>query len=239
MAMVNINFIADFEDMSKKSFYFGEENTIESMLLKFLSANNSKIFLDSEKILFLYKNKVLNSNSNLKKKIRDVFKKEIVIQIPIKIIVIDKGNILSIYPLNDTFIKYDDYKYNYIDLHRKLSEFFDEKYLNLKYDNGHKKKFINFIEPMNIDNKKQIIDFVDRIESGEVEEFIRAYVGETPLCYYLNRWLRECDKNIYDKIKYFAGPFSYCLYKYAYYDPKVKINFSKKFYRKMVIKSEH
>ena len=143
----------------------------------------------------------------------------------------------KIFPLVDTFINFEDYKNYYIDLHEKLSDFFDENYSNLKYDYTYKQTFLNYINSKDIDKKSSIEEWVNKINSGTVQEFIQAYTGETPLCYSLNKWLRECDRDEFDKIKYFAGPFSYSLYRYAHNNPQTKINFSKKFYRKMVLKN--
>ena len=138
----------------------------------------------------------------------------------------------------DTFIKFEDYKNYFIYLHKKLSEFFDESYSNIKYDYQYKKIFLDYINSKDINEKSSIIEWVNRINSGTVQEFIQAYTGETTLCYSLNKWLRGCDENEFDKIKYFAGPFSYYLYQYAHNNPKMKVNFSKKFYRKMVLKKK-
>ena len=141
------------------------------------------------------------------------------------------------FPLVDTFINFEDYKNYFIDLHEKLSGFFDENYSNLKYDYSYKQTFLNYINSKDIDEKSSIEEWVNKINSGTVQEFIQAYTGETPLCYSLNKWLRECDQDEFDKIKYFAGPFSYSLYQYAHKNPQMKVNFSKKFYRKMVLKN--
>lgn len=133
------------------------------------------------------------------------------------------------------FILFEDYKSYFILLHKKLSEFFDENYSSLSYKSSHKQNFINFINSKNIKEKNKIIEWVNSINSGTVSEFIQAYTGETPLCYSLNKWMRECKKDDFEKIKYFAGPFSYSLYKYAHDNSKMKVNYSKNFYRKMVI----
>ena len=77
---------------------------------------------------------------------------------------------------------------------------------------------------------------INDVKTGSVKEFIEAYTGENVLCYRLNRWLRNCDSNEYEKVKYFAGPFSYALYRYAYNNKNQGIYKSKTFYRKMTIK---
>ena len=63
-----------------------------------------------------------------------------------------------------------------------------------------------------------------------------AYTGETPLCYSLNKWLRNCEEYEFDHIKYFAGPFSYALYKFATDNQENGVYHSKTFWRKMTIK---
>ena len=74
----------------------------------------------------------------------------------------------------------------------------------LKYDYSYKQTFLNYINSKDIDEKSSIEEWVNKINSGTVQEFIQAYTGETPLCYSLNKWLRECDQDEFDKIKYFA-----------------------------------
>ena len=216
-------------------FQFEGETTIEEMLLTFLKNSNSKVTLDPSEISFIFKSKILNTNKFLKKKIKDIFKSPNTCNIK----VIETSNILMAgIPVADSFINFEDYKSHFINLHKKISEFFDENYSNLNYDETYKQNFVDFINSMDIEQKYTIIQWVDKINSGTVQEFIQAYTGETPLCYSLNKWLRKCDMNEFDKIKYFAGPFSYSLYKYAYNDSKMRVNYSKKFYRKMVLKSK-
>ena len=91
---------------------------------------------------------------------------------------------------------------------------------------------------MDIDGKEEMIECIKKIRSGTGKEFIRAYTGDSSLCYYLNKWLKKCDMNEFEKIKDFAGPFSYSLYKDAYNDSKIKVNYSKRFYRKLLLKLE-
>lgn len=123
-------------------------------------------------------------------------------------------------------------------MHKKLSESFNENYLDLNNKEEYKKNFLEFINSENISNKNEIIEWANKINSGTIQEFIQVYTEETPLCYSLNKYLRNCKIDEYDKIKYFEGPFSYALYKYANNDPKMKVNFSKVFYRKMIINQD-
>jgi len=135
------------------------------------------------------------------------------------------------------FITFDDYSNNYYQYHKQLAEFFHEKYYNLKYKDVYKYLFLQFISSSNVDEKDKIIKYVNRIKEGTVQEFIKVYTGETYLCYTLNKWLRNLNDFEYEYIKYFAGPFSYALYKYANNNRKQGIFSSKTFYRKMTIKA--
>lgn len=235
MSSICVHFKTDYKDYNR-SYVFNRETTIESMLLTFIKDINSRILkrnyitLDPIDYTYQFGYKILNSNSNsiLKKQIKDIFKQN---RNPI-VKVTENQKVVGIY----TFISFGQYKDDYISLHKKLSEFFDENYSNLNYDSTYKQNFINFINSTNIKEKSTIIEWVNKIKSGTVQEFIKAYTGETPLCYLLNKWLRYCNKHDFEKIKYFAGPFSYSLYKYANDNSKMKVNFSKKFYRKMVLK---
>ena len=138
--------------------------------------------------------------------------------------------------IGSKFITFDDYKSDYISLHKGLANFFNTNYQQMNYDSSYRNIFINFIDKENIDNKEWAIKFINKVESGSVSEFIEAYTGENILCYRLNRWLRNCDSNEYGKVKYFAGPFSYALYRFAYIDKNQGVYNSKTFYRKMTIK---
>ena len=228
--------MTEYEDINEKLYEFNGERTVESMLLTFLKNTKSIITLDPVKIIFLFRGKIIlnKDDDSLKKAIKAIFKH----YYNVSLRVIDTYSIYNTTPIADTFIKFDDYKYYFISLHKKLSEFFDENYSNLNYEYTYKNNFINFIKSMDINGKETIIEWVNKVYSGTVQEFIQAYTGETPLCYSLNKWLRKCDRDEFEKIKYFAGPFSYSLYKYAYNNSKMKVNYSKKFYRKMVLKLE-
>ena len=134
------------------------------------------------------------------------------------------------------FITFDEYLNNYINLHIKISTFFNINYFDVGYNKTYRNKFIDYIKTKNVKNSHNIIYFVDSVEEGNVKEFINAYTGETELCYSLNKWLRNCNTSDYEQIKYFAGPFSYILYKFAYYNKSEGVYNSKTFYRKMTIK---
>ena len=138
--------------------------------------------------------------------------------------------------IGSKFITFKDYKDNYIKLHSSLSDFFNTSYEKMKYDSHHRNIFIEFIRNSDISLKKYAIEFIEKVKTGTVSEFIEAYTGENILCYRLNRWLRNCDSNEYEKVKYFAGPFSYALYQFAYTNKNEGIYESKKFFRKMTIK---
>ena len=138
--------------------------------------------------------------------------------------------------IQSKFITFDDYKNNYISFHKSLAYFFNTNYYQMEYSSSYRKKFINFINKSDVDDKNYAIKLINDVKTGSVKEFIEAYTGENVLCYRLNRWLRNCDSNEYEKVKYFAGPFSYALYRYAYNNKNQGIYKSKTFYRKMTIK---
>ena len=97
-----------------------------------------------------------------------------------------------------------------------LSNFFNTSYQQMNYDSYSRNTFIEFIKTTDIGNDDYVFGLLNKVTTGTVGQFIEAYTGENVLCYRLNRWLRNLDSNEYDKVKYFAGPFSYSLYKYAY-----------------------
>lgn len=139
--------------------------------------------------------------------------------------------------INNKFITFEDYSNKYINFHKILAKFFNEKYNNISYDSSNKKKFLDFVDSIkDVEGKNMIRLFVEKVEYGTVKEFIEAYTGETTLCYSLNRWLRNLNEYEYNGLQYFAGPFSYALYKYAYDRKNQGIYYTKKFYRKMTIK---
>ena len=119
---------------------------------------------------------------------------------------LNNSNINNNQLIGNKIITIDDYNNTYIKLHKKLADFFDFNYFPMKYENSYKNEFNNFIDSSDIDEASNIISWVNKVTQGTVKEFIEAYTGETPLCYSLNRWLRNCDENEYEKIKYFAGP---------------------------------
>ena len=138
--------------------------------------------------------------------------------------------------IQSKFITFDDYKNNYISFHKSLAYFFNTNYYQMEYSSSYRNNFINFINKSDVDDKNYAIKLINDVKTGSVKEFIEAYTGENVLCYRLNRWLRNCDANEYEKVKYFAGPFSYALYRYAYNNKNQGIYKSKTFYRKMTIK---
>ena len=228
---IYIKFILDNSD--EKIFEFDESITVESMLKSFLEKTNSKINLDPQYVTFMYNCIILNNYNNLHKKISEVFKGKGHVRIKI----INKSKESNSVPLADPFITFNDYNNYFIFFHRKLSEFFKENYSSPCFDSTYKNIFINFLKTEDIREKEPIINCVNKM-SGEAYEFVRLYTGNNSLYYILNKWLRKCDEKEYDKIKYFAGPFSYSLYQYEYNESKTRANCPQKLYRKMTIKSD-
>jgi hypothetical protein len=138
--------------------------------------------------------------------------------------------------IGNKMITFGDYSNKYYKFHQKLAEFFNENYNCFNYNSDYKNKFIQFIQSSDISGKDEITKYVNKVSEGTVAQFIEAYTGETKLCYSLNKWLRDLEENVYNNIKYFAGPFSYALYQFAHNDRKEGIYKSKTFYRKMTIK---
>ena len=149
---------------------------------------------------------------------------------------ISNSSLMNSKLIQSKFITFNDYKDNYISLHKKLAYFFVTSYNKVYYDSNYRNIFIEYINNSDIDLKSEAIKLLNDVVSGTVGEFIAAYTGENILCYRLNRWMRNCDSNQYEKVKYFSGPFSYALYHYAYKDRKQGVYASKNFYRKMTIK---
>ena len=130
-----VSFIGEYEDLNKKIFHFNRSQTIESMLKTFLEETHSKMSLDIKDILFIFGGKILNKDNFLHINISKVFK----YQRYIKIKIIDTNEIIyNGTPNADSFIKFDDYKNYFISLHKKLSEFFNENYSNLSYNDSYK-----------------------------------------------------------------------------------------------------
>ena len=149
---------------------------------------------------------------------------------------ISNSSLLNSKIMQSKFITFNDYKNNYISLHKKISYFFNTNYNEVYYDSTYRNIFIEYINNSDIDLKNEAIKLLNGVKSGKIREFIVAYTGENILCYRLNKWMRECDSNQYEKVKYFSGPFSYALYHYAFKEREQGIYASKNFYRKMTIK---
>ena len=95
----------------------------------------------------------------------------------------DKSVLKNSKIIGSKFITFNDYKNNYISLHKSLSTFFNTNYNYMKYDSSYKNIFIKFIKNSDIDHKDCAIDLLNKVKSGTVEEFIEAYTGENVLCY--------------------------------------------------------
>ena len=76
--MVKITFI--LKD-GKNTLDIENSSTIENMLREFLKKTNSRFILDTDKIVFMYKSKILNINPNLKKTVGEMFNRSEVVSI--------------------------------------------------------------------------------------------------------------------------------------------------------------
>ena len=76
--MVKITFV--LKD-GKNTLDIENSSTIENMLREFLKKTNSRFILDTDKIVFMYKSKILNINPNLKKTVGEMFNRSEVVSI--------------------------------------------------------------------------------------------------------------------------------------------------------------
>ena len=138
-----------------------------------------------------------------------------------------------------------EYDQLYYLVHRAYAHFFtndsgrkDPKYeawpefkdLNLKKI----KEFINDLESDTHEIKKQLLEEFIKLNKSRrfTEDAIKAYTGETPFCYSLNRVMRNFEKGLI-KLAYYFGPFLFGLNKYALEHPEKCLNEDTKLYRKI------
>ena len=76
--MVKITFV--LKD-GKNTLDIENSSTIENMLREFLKKTNSRFILDTDKIVFMYKSRILNINPNLKKTVGEMFNRSEVVSI--------------------------------------------------------------------------------------------------------------------------------------------------------------
>ena len=69
-----IRFNTEDEELNNKIYEYNGKMAIKEMLLKFLSETNSKMTLNPEDIIFLYKAAILNKETNLSKDFSNIFK---------------------------------------------------------------------------------------------------------------------------------------------------------------------
>jgi hypothetical protein len=96
------------------------------------------------------------------------------------------------------------------------------------------KEFINDFDAENDNVKKQLLKEFKQLNQSEnfTEDAIRAYTGETPFCYVLNRVMRNFEKGLI-KLAYYFGPFLFGLNKYALEHPDKCLNKDTTLYRKL------
>jgi len=114
MPKINIEFI---EESLEKTFEYEESCTIEEMLKDFLRQTHSKMTLDPEEIMFIYKSRILNKERYLlNKTVKEVFKAQEKYLIRIKVIdycgVVGCGNkyyiIFSVNEITKRLFEYEE-----------------------------------------------------------------------------------------------------------------------------------
>ena len=113
---------------------------------------------------------------------------------------------LKNYPLI-TFSEYENYFYDY---HHIISDEYSSKALNLTEED--KSNFLTCINDKKSD-AKAILNNLKNDENFH-KNIINIYTKESPICYVLNKELRQLDKKTYYKINKYAASTLYSLYKY-------------------------
>ena len=91
--MIQIKFTHNISPLIQKKVYFYQESwTIKQMLEDFLNQTNSKKTLKPNEISFIIGSNILNTEKNLEKTLKEVFKNNKMIK-PIKII--DSNNVIG------------------------------------------------------------------------------------------------------------------------------------------------
>ena len=106
---------------------------------------------------------------------------------------ISNSSLMNSKLIQSKFITFNDYKDNYISLHKKLEYFFDTSYNKVYYDSNYRNIFIEYINNSDIALKSEAIKLLNDVVSGTVGEFIAAYTGENILCYRLNTVFEETE----------------------------------------------
>ena len=130
-----------------------------------------------------------------------------------------------------SFLLEDEYNGTPLQVHRKMSEYFDENYNTPAFDQKIKNNILDLLNKiaqtkLDYENAKNIIETIN----DEVN-LIKCYTADSIIVYFLNKCLREVD----DKCIEFAGLLNYSLYKYYYDHPEIKITKDVTLYRKLVI----
>ena len=118
-----------------------------------------------------------------------------------------------------------------LELHRKISYYFDEGYNTPGYNENIKIKILDLLNKIaqtksDYEEAKGIMENI----YNEVD-LIKCYTSESIIYRFLNQCLREID----DKFTEFAGLLNYALYKYYYDNPDIQITQDITLYRKAVI----
>ena len=130
-----------------------------------------------------------------------------------------------------SFLLEKEYNGTPLELHQKISYYFDEEYNTPGFNEDIKIRILDLLNKIaqtksDYEIAKGIIENID----NEVD-LINCYTSESIIYKYLNKCLREID----DKFNEFAGLLNYALYKYYNDNPDIKINEDITLYRKAII----
>ena len=134
---------------------------------------------------------------------------------------------LKNYPLI-TFSEYENYFYEY---HHIISDQYSSKALNLTEED--KNNFLRYVNERKND-AKIILDNLKNDENFH-KNIINIYTKESPICYVLNKELRQLDIKTYYKINKYAASTLFSLYKY-YQENKKTGDVEKILYRALNLK---
>ena len=130
-----------------------------------------------------------------------------------------------------SFLLEKEYKGTPLQIHQKMAEYFDDKFDTPAFDEKIKEKILNTLNKIaqqksDYEKAKEILD-----EIKDENDLIKCYTAESIIVYFINKCLREVDKNCIE----FAGLLNYALFKYYFENPSININEDTIFYRKLAL----